>query len=172
MTEGAPSVMTRYDEIPDGPPKRVSSGYVLPGCKHRVVDPETGRVVPRGTAGELCMGGSLVIREYWTGSLNKDTSDSFAEDEQGKWVKTGDQAIMDEDGSIEIVGRYKHLIIRGKCSRIISSSWIAPSGSGIDKSEIYAEHSRSRWREHFTKSDRRVDPVQIRSGDRCGRYTR
>lgn len=127
MTEGAPSVMTRYDEIPDGPPERVSSGYVLPGCKHRVVDPETGRVVPRGTAGELYMGGSLVIREYWTGSSNKDTSDSFVEDEQGKWVKTGDQAIMDEDGSIEIVGRYKHLIIRGKCSLIIS----ARSDSGM-----------------------------------------
>lgn len=132
MTEGAPSVMTRYDEIPDGPPERVSSGHVLPGCKHRVVDPETGRVVPRGIAGELYMGGSLVIREYWTGSSNKDTSDSFVEDEQGKWVKTGDQAIMDEDGSIEIVGRYKHLIIRGKCSRIIClSSWIARSDSGM-----------------------------------------
>lgn len=84
-------------------------------------------MVPRGTAGELYIGSSLVIREYWTGSSNKDTSDSFAEDELGKWVKTGDQAIMDEDGSIEIVGRYKHLIIRGKCSRIIS----ARSGSGM-----------------------------------------
>jgi len=58
------------------------------------------------------MCGSNVVKEYWT-YPPKDTSDSFIVDERGKWLKTGDQAIMNEEGEIDIVGRYKHLIIRG-----------------------------------------------------------
>jgi len=112
MTEGAPATMTSFKGCPSQPPARVNSGYALPGAKLRVCDPDTGALCERGQAGELVMGGSLVIPGYWSQGPKK-ANDAFVDDEQGRWLKTGDQAIMDPDGSIEIVGRYKHLIIRG-----------------------------------------------------------
>jgi hypothetical protein len=41
------------------------------------------------------------------------THSPFYEDEEGIWLVTGDQAIMDENGEFKIIGRYKDLIIRG-----------------------------------------------------------
>lgn len=112
MTEGAPACMTFFKDASVEPPERVTSGPVLPGGKLRICDPDSGKVVPLGQPGELLMGGTIVIDEYWT-DPPKDTRDAFVEDEHGKWLKTGDQATMDKNGEIEIVGRYKHLIIRG-----------------------------------------------------------
>lgn len=112
MTEGAPACMTVFTEAPNEPPEKTNSGKVLPGARFRVVDPESGKVVPRGQPGELLMAGTMVIEDYWS-EPGKDTSDSFVTDDYGKWLKTGDQAIMNPDGAINIVGRFKHLIIRG-----------------------------------------------------------
>lgn len=112
MTEGAPACITSFKDASEKPPGISTSWSVLPGAKLRICDPDTGKIVPRGQPGELLMGGRMVVDTYWT-EPPKDTSDSFVEDKFGKWLKTGDQAIMDMAGAIEIVGRYKHLIIRG-----------------------------------------------------------
>lgn len=112
MTEGAPATMTSFRDCPTQPPAKVNSGYALPGAKLRVCNPDTGALCERGEAGELHMGGSVVIPGYWSQDMKK-ANEAFVHDEEGRWLKTGDQAIMDPDGSIEIVGRYKHLIIRG-----------------------------------------------------------
>lgn len=49
-----------------------------------------------------------------TGYIGKDRSEDWYTDENGlEWFRTGDEAIMEDDGSISITGRYKEIIIRG-----------------------------------------------------------
>jgi acyl-CoA synthetase (AMP-forming)/AMP-acid ligase II len=55
------------------------------------------------------MGGTSVISGYLDGT----DPESFYIDEYGSWLKTGDQANMDDHGVVQILGRYKDLIIRG-----------------------------------------------------------
>ncbi|KAK5936785.1 NRPS [Knufia obscura] len=112
MTEAAPAAGRRYDELPTYVTEELTSGITLPGVKIRVCDPETGKVVPRGQAGECHIGGNVVITKYWYGSTKREDSTLYT-DELGAWVKTGDKAIMTEHGEISIIGRYKHLIIHG-----------------------------------------------------------
>ncbi|PVH71342.1 acetyl-CoA synthetase-like protein, partial [Cadophora sp. DSE1049] len=112
MTETGPANTPRFRDIPLSPPERSIAGPAVPGAKSRVCDPETREVLPRGKAGELHCGGDMIISEYWTagGKVNKD---AFYTDEHGTWIMTGDQAVMEENGDVRIVGRYKDLIIRG-----------------------------------------------------------
>ncbi len=65
---------------------------------------DEGNELPHGTAGELCAKGPQVFSGYW----QKDNSTVF---HPGGWFKTGDIAVMDEDGYIKIVDRKKDMII-------------------------------------------------------------
>lgn len=112
MSEGSPTNMARYDDLKSEPPDQAASGHTTPGSKVRICDPETGKVIPRGQAGEVHIGGNIVISEYWRAEPKKD-DDTFYTDDQGRWVKTGDQGVMLADGRLQIIGRYKDLIIRG-----------------------------------------------------------
>ncbi len=82
-------------------------GFALPGVSVRIAD-ETGREVPRGTAGVLEMTGPNVFAGYWR--LPEKTAEEFRPD--GYFV-SGDMAQMDESGRVTIVGRAKDLIISG-----------------------------------------------------------
>src|SRR6478672_12964473 len=64
MTETSPvSTQTGADDALD---KRVGTvGQVHPHVEVKVVDPSTGRTVPRGEAGELCTRGYSVMIGYW-----------------------------------------------------------------------------------------------------------
>ncbi|GAA4889354.1 AMP-binding protein [Saccharopolyspora cebuensis] len=107
MTETSPvSTQTRAD---DSVQRRVSTvGRVGPHLEIKVVDPETGLVVPRGQAGELCTRGYSVMLGYW------DQPDRTAEViDAARWMHTGDLAVMDSDGYVEITGRIKDMVIRG-----------------------------------------------------------
>ncbi|RSS53566.1 AMP-binding protein [Streptomyces sp. WAC07061] len=107
MTETSPvSTQTRAD---DSVERRVSTvGRVGPHLEVKVVDPETGAVVPRGTPGELCTRGYSVMLGYW-GEPQKTAE---AVDGDG-WMHTGDLAVMDADGYLSITGRIKDMVIRG-----------------------------------------------------------
>ena len=107
MTETAPlSTQTAPDDPVD---KRVGTvGRVHPHVEIKVVDPETGETVPRGTPGEQCTRGYSVMLGYWNDPL----ATRAAIDEDG-WMHTGDLAVMDADGYLSIVGRIKDMIIRG-----------------------------------------------------------
>ncbi|MEU8436746.1 AMP-binding protein [Streptomyces sp. NPDC029216] len=107
MTETSPvSTQTRAD---DSVERRVSTvGRVGPHLEVKVVDPRTGRTVPRGTPGELCTRGYSVMIGYW-GEPEKTAE---AVDREG-WMHTGDLAVMDEDGYLSITGRIKDMVIRG-----------------------------------------------------------
>lgn len=88
--------------------KQVSTvGLVQPNLEVKIVDTETGEIVPIGETGELLTKGYSVMRGYW-GSRFK-TREAI----QDGWMHTGDLATMDEDGYIKIVGRSKDMVIRG-----------------------------------------------------------
>ena len=107
MTETSP--VSTQTSATDSLDKRVSTvGRVHPHVEIRIVDPGTGETVPRGEGGEFLTRGYSVMLGYW------DADDRTAEaiDEDG-WMHTGDLAIMDNDGYVNIVGRIKDMIIRG-----------------------------------------------------------
>ncbi|MFC9684380.1 AMP-binding protein [Streptomyces sp. NPDC056948] len=107
MTETSPvSLQTRRDD--DLEHRTGTVGRVLPHIEVKVVDPATGVTRPRGTAGELCTRGYSVMLGYW----NEPEKTAEAID-AGRWMHTGDLAVMREDGYVEIVGRIKDMIIRG-----------------------------------------------------------
>lgn len=89
--------------------KQVSTvGKVHPHLEIKIIDQETGRVVPIGMAGELCVRGYSVMLGYWKNEeKTKNAIDS------ARWIHTEDLATMDEEGYINIVGRIKDMIIRG-----------------------------------------------------------
>ncbi len=72
-------------------------------CK--VID-EAGNELPLGEAGELCVKGPQVMKGYW----NNEEATREALDEQG-WLRTGDIAIIQEDGYLRIVDRKKDMIL-------------------------------------------------------------
>jgi fatty-acyl-CoA synthase len=83
-------------------------GAMLPHMECKIVDPETGRIVPRGAPGEVCMRGYMVMRGYWN-----DPEATHAAIDQAGWMHTGDLGILRDDGYAQIVGRLKDMIIRG-----------------------------------------------------------
>lgn len=107
MTETSPvSTQTRPGTPLD---KQVSTvGQVHPHIEIKIIDSETGLVVPIGQGGELCTRGYSVMLGYW----NDETRSREAID-SARWMHTGDIAIMDDEGYINIVGRIKDMIIRG-----------------------------------------------------------
>jgi fatty-acyl-CoA synthase len=107
MTETSP-VSTQTDAN-DSIDQRVGSvGRVHPHVEIRVADPETGETVPRGKSGEFQTRGYSVMEGYW----NEEEKTAQAIDAEG-WMHTGDLAVMDVDGYVNITGRIKDLIIRG-----------------------------------------------------------
>jgi fatty-acyl-CoA synthase len=107
MTETSPvSTQTTAD---DDMERRVSTvGRVHPHVEIKVIDPETGLVLPRGSHGELCTRGYSVMLGYW--NEPDKTADAI---DAGRWMHTGDLAVMDEAGYLNIVGRIKDMVIRG-----------------------------------------------------------
>jgi fatty-acyl-CoA synthase len=107
MTETSPvSTQSRVDDPLE---KRVSTvGQVHPHVEIKIVDPTTGRVLPRGTPGELCTRGYSVMLGYWG-----DPHSTREAIDDGRWMHTGDLATMDEQGYVKIVGRIKDMVLRG-----------------------------------------------------------
>ncbi len=107
MTETSPvSTQTATDDTLD---RRTGTvGSVHPHVEVKIVDPDTGRVVPRGATGEFCTRGYSVMLGYWMEPGK--TADAI---DQAGWMHTGDLATMDDEGYVNIVGRIKDMIIRG-----------------------------------------------------------
>jgi fatty-acyl-CoA synthase len=107
MTETSPvSTQTTADDDMD---RRVSTvGRVHPHVEVKIIDPETGLVLPRGVPGELCTRGYSVMLGYWDD--DEQTRDVI---DAARWMHTGDLAVMDAAGYLNIVGRIKDMVIRG-----------------------------------------------------------
>jgi fatty-acyl-CoA synthase len=73
----------------------------------KIVD-ESGNTVPVGTIGELCTRGYSVMHGYWDDPVQ--TAEAI---DAERWMHTGDLAIMDAEGYVNISGRIKDMVIRG-----------------------------------------------------------
>jgi len=107
MTETSP--VSTQTSIDDDLERRTSTvGRVQPHLEVKIVDPTTGLTVPRGEPGEFCTRGYSVMLGYWNEpELTAEVIDG------ARWMHTGDLAVMDDDGYLNIVGRIKDMVIRG-----------------------------------------------------------
>ena len=106
MTETSP--VATQNRTDDSFEQKVGTvGRVTPHLEIKVVDPLTGQTLPRGRPGEFCTKGYSVMLGYW------DQPEKTAEALVDGWMRTGDIAVMHEDGYVEITGRIKDMVIRG-----------------------------------------------------------
>ena len=122
---GRPPTMVRFDteKLAAGHAEVCAAGGAEPvgagrprTCELIVVDPETRLEKPAGEVGELWMRGEQVGSGYWrnpeatdrtfNGQLAQDPSGTAA----GRWLRTGDLAVMFDD-EVFIIGRLKDLLI-------------------------------------------------------------
>jgi fatty-acyl-CoA synthase len=99
---------THWTRSGDPVEKRVATvGVRTSEIEDRVVDPATGRELPPGEEGELCVKGPTLMMGYY----NK--PQATAEKIRDGWLHTGDMAVKDADGYVRITGRLTDMIIVG-----------------------------------------------------------
>ncbi|MGY6559179.1 MAG: AMP-binding protein [Nitritalea sp.] len=88
----------------DGTERIGTIGVPLPNTEVKVID-DAGNTLGTGEKGELCVKGPQVMKGYWN---RPDETEKVMD---GDWFKTGDIAIIDEDGYVKIVDRKKEMIL-------------------------------------------------------------
>jgi fatty-acyl-CoA synthase len=104
MTEVGVGALLSFLDSPEDD-RCLGSGWPLPGCEFKVIDPTTGQSRTPGTMGELCTRGYGVMQGYY----KKPEETAKAIDADG-WLHTGDMAIMRADGMVRFLGRYKEIL--------------------------------------------------------------
>ncbi len=82
-------------------------GGIQPNVEAKIIS-ENGKIVERGTTGEICVRGYNTMAGYW----GDPAATAAAKDGSG-WVHTGDLGTIDADGYLRIVGRINDMVIRG-----------------------------------------------------------
>lgn len=82
-------------------------GIPFPDTEAAIISLETGEFLPPGEVGELLVKGPQVMKGYWN---NESATDAVF---HRGWLRTGDLALMDEDGYFTIKDRIKDIIIAG-----------------------------------------------------------
>lgn len=88
----------------DGTEQLGTIGIPLPNTEIKIIDDEGNELLP-GEKGELCIKGPQVMKGYW--NQPEETERVF----EGPWFKTGDIAMIQEDGFVKIVDRKKEMIL-------------------------------------------------------------
>ncbi|MCS4434708.1 AMP-binding protein [Aquiflexum gelatinilyticum] len=88
----------------DGTERIGTIGIPLPNTDVKIIDDE-GNDLGIGPRGEICIKGPQVMKGYWN------RPEETAKVMEGEWFKTGDIAILDEDGFVKIVDRKKEMIL-------------------------------------------------------------
>jgi fatty-acyl-CoA synthase len=106
-TEASP--ITHLTRPEDSFERRVGTvGTNLPHQECKIIDVQSGAVLPTGQQGEVCFRGYHVMRGYY----GQEDATHEAIDEAG-WLHSGDIGVLDDDGYLRITGRLKDMIIRG-----------------------------------------------------------
>jgi long-chain acyl-CoA synthetase len=101
LTEASPVVTTGVGhDAPDG-----SIGVPLPGVEIRLID-SSGEDALVGDPGEIWVRGPNVFAGYW-----EDPEATAAALTADGWLRTGDVAVVDDDGFLSLVDRAKDVII-------------------------------------------------------------
>ncbi len=106
----APNAITalrRADHDPERHPQRLASCGVPIGASQVALLDGSGREVPDGEVGEICVRGPLVTAGYW--NRPEETAHAY----RHGWLHTGDMARRDADGFLYIVDRSKDMIVTG-----------------------------------------------------------
>ncbi|TDB04276.1 malonate--CoA ligase [Halomonas marinisediminis] len=104
MTETNMNISNPYN----GARRAGTVGRPLPGVEIRIIDRETGREVADGEIGILQVRGPNVFIGYWR--MPEKTREELLDDD---FFITGDLAMIDDHGYVQIVGRDKDLVISG-----------------------------------------------------------
>ena len=107
LTEASPGI-TQTSRDDSFARRTQTVGRVLPEMEVKIVDPATRAQLAANEPGELCVRGYNVMAGYY----NNPEATRAAIDSEG-WLRTGDQATIDEEGYVRITGRIKDIIIRG-----------------------------------------------------------
>lgn len=107
MTEGTAGVTTC--ELSDELPVRSATvGHFLTYVEGKILDPGTGKELPRGEKGEICFKGYNVMQGYY-----ENPEETKRVIDRDGYLHSGDLGWMDESGYVHMAGRLKELIIRG-----------------------------------------------------------
>lgn len=90
--------------MPRGAIKWGTQGRLMPGVECRIVNQDTGAVLPLGEMGEITVRSPGNFKGYW----NK--PEATAATLRDGWVHTGDMGKLDEDGYLSFSGRFKEMI--------------------------------------------------------------
>jgi len=107
QTESSPAIT--MSAVHDSMEHRVATiGQALPETEVKIVAPWNDEILATGQRGELCARGYMVMKGY----DREPEATARAVSEDG-WLRTGDLAVMRDDGYLHIAGRLKEMIIRG-----------------------------------------------------------
>ncbi|WP_432000914.1 AMP-binding protein [Streptomyces sioyaensis] len=101
---GGISVLTQDDHDPERPDRLRSAGKVLPDVEVAIRD-ESGRDLPAGEHGEVCVRSDMIMQGYWK------QPELTAEVLRDGWLHTGDIGFLDDEGYLTIVDRLKDMIV-------------------------------------------------------------
>ncbi len=85
--------------------KKAGVGRPIGGVEICAIDPESGRLLPQGEQGEICIHGPNVFKGYLDVDRNP-----FLELSGKKWYRSGDLGIIGADGSLSLTGRLKRFV--------------------------------------------------------------
>ncbi|MGC0314678.1 AMP-binding protein [Kitasatospora acidiphila] len=103
---GIVSVLDAADHDPSRPERLRSVGRITPGYRVVIRD-ESGRDLPAGARGEVCVSSDSLMLGYWK------QPELTAEVLKDGWLHTGDIGYLDDEGYLYIVDRLKDLINTG-----------------------------------------------------------
>lgn len=110
MTETAGTVITLApaDHLLGDEARLRSIGRPLPWVELRIVDPASGAEAARGAVGEIHIRSGMVASGYW-----RQPGETAAAIDRDGWLATGDAAVIDDEGFVTLVDRYKDMIVSG-----------------------------------------------------------